>query len=107
MAAGSCSTKELVPERQNEGPLMQITITAGLDEASKAYISEEGKKWTWSAGDELAVFDGTAKRLFTIDPASAGSQTARFTGEVSASFTSLDAVFPYAAAGVSAKPNDQ
>ena len=102
MAAGSCSTKELVPERQNEGPLVQITITAGLDEASKAYISEEGKKWTWSAGDELAVFDGTAKRLFTIDPASAGSQTARFTGEVSASFTSLDAVFPYAAAGVSA-----
>ena len=97
-----CSRKDIVADEIPAGPeedLVCITINASLDASPKAQIDESTSKWTWSAGDELAVFDGTAKRLFTLDPSSDGSTTGKFTGEVSSSYTSLSAVFPYAAAG--------
>ena len=101
-ALSCCSRKDLVTDEIPAGPeedLVCITVNASLEDSFKAGIDESSKKWTWSAGDELAVFDGTAKRLFTLAPSSDGSTVGKFTGEVSATFTSLSAVFPYAAAG--------
>ncbi|MBQ3942633.1 MAG: CotH kinase family protein, partial [Bacteroidales bacterium] len=58
-------------------------------------------KWTWQSGDKLAVYDGTDKREFTLDESAAGTAVAKFTGKVAETFTSLQAVFPYDAAGAS------
>ena len=96
----SCSPKELVIDEPQQGEvqenLIPITITASF-EAAKADMEEA--TWTWKSGDKLAVYDGTAKREFTLSASSAGTSVAQFTGEVAASFSSLKAVFPYSAAG--------
>ena len=96
----SCTQKELeveAPIQQGESvKLIPITITASL-EGTKADMV--GTAWTWQAGDKLAVYDGTAKREFTLDESSVGTSIAKFSGEVAESFSSLKAVFPYAAAG--------
>lgn len=98
----SCAPKEIAPEviisREGSSNLIPITITANLD-GTKAFIDDESVTWTWAEGDELAVFDGFAKRHFVLEKGYAGKAVGRFSGEVDASFTSLDAVFPYAAAG--------
>ena len=100
-AAVSCTPKELVidtPEEKVEQnvKLIPITITASF-ESAKADM--DGNVWTWQSGDKLAVFDGTAKREFSLDESAAGSAVAKFTGEVAEGFTSLTGVFPYSAAG--------
>ena len=100
-AAVSCTPKELVidtPEEKVEQnvKLIPITITASFESAKADMV---GNVWTWQAGDKLAVFDGTAKREFTLDESAAGSAVAKFTGEVAEGFTSLAGVFPYSAAG--------
>lgn len=101
--AVSCTPKELVidtpaEEGVSDVKLIPITITASL-EGTKADMVDV--KWTWQSGDKLAVYDGTAKREFTLDESAAGTAVAKFTGEVAETFTSLQAVFPYAAAGAS------
>ena len=99
--AVSCTPKELVidtpaEEGVSDVKLIPITITASL-EGTKADMVDV--KWTWQSGDKLAVYDGTDKREFTLDESAAGTAVAKFTGEVAETFTSLQAVFPYAAAG--------
>ena len=101
--AVSCTPKELVidtpaEEGVSDVKLIPITITASL-EGTKADMVDV--KWTWQSGDKLAVYDGTAKREFTLDESAAGTAVAKFTGEVAETFTSLQAVFPYEAAGES------
>ena len=100
-AAVSCTPKELVidtPEETVEQnvKLIPITITASFESAKADMV---GNVWTWQSGDKLAVFDGTAKREFTLDESAAGSAVAKFTGKVAEGFTSLTGVFPYSAAG--------
>jgi hypothetical protein len=100
-AAVSCTPKELAidtpaEEGVSDVKLIPITITASL-EGTKADMVDV--KWTWQSGDKLAVYDGTDKREFTLDESAAGTAVAKFTGEVAETFTSLQAVFPYAAAG--------
>jgi hypothetical protein len=96
----SCTQKEIVIDEPQQGEIQEnlipITITANF-EAGKADMVDA--TWTWKSGDKLAVYDGTAKREFTLSASSAGTSVAQFTGEVAASFTSLKAVFPFAAAG--------
>ncbi|MBR5041718.1 MAG: hypothetical protein IKX67_00620 [Bacteroidales bacterium] len=98
----SCTPKELeieTPVQQGEETvvnLIPLTITASL-EGTKADMVET--TWTWKSGDKLAVYDGTAKREFTLDETSADTGVAKFTGEVAEGFTSLQAVFPFEAAG--------
>ena len=99
--AVSCTPKELAidtpaEEGVSDVKLIPITITASL-EGTKADMVDV--KWTWQSGDKLAVYDGTDKREFTLDESAAGTAVAKFTGEVAETFTSLQAVFPYEAAG--------
>lgn len=100
-AAVSCTPKELAvdtpfEEGVSDVKLIPITITASL-EGTKADMVETS--WTWQSGDKLAVYDGTDKREFTLDESAAGTAVAKFTGEVAETFTSLQAVFPFEAAG--------
>lgn len=99
----SCTSKELVIDTaldQTSGvKLIKITITANLEGTKADMAGESGTAWTWKSGDKLAVYDGIEKREFTLDDSASGSSVAKFTGEVAEGFSSLRAVFPYAAAG--------
>ena len=96
----SCTSKELAidspSEEQSNIKLIPITITADFGNVKSDMVDAT---WTWKSGDRLAVYDGTAKREFTLDESAAGSAVAKFTGEVAAGFSSLKAVFPFTAAG--------
>lgn len=99
--AVSCTPKELaidtpVEEGVSDVKMIPITITASF-EGTKADMVDVA--WTWKEGDKLAVYDGTDKREFTLDASAAGTAVAKFTGEVAETYTSLQAVFPYEAAG--------
>ena len=52
----------------------------------------------WLDNDLIAVFDGTAKNQFSIDPGTNTGESATFSGEVTAGATNLYAVSPYSAA---------
>ncbi len=105
-AVVSCTPKELVIDTPAEEgvsnvKLIPITITASLEGTKADLAGEKVITWTWKAGDELAVYDGTTVQRFTLDPSADGSTVAKFTGSVTKGFTSLQAVFPYDAAGSS------
>ena len=51
----------------------------------------------WQDSDQIAVFDGTAKNLFSIQPGTNTGATATFAGEVTKGYSSLCAVYPYSA----------
>ncbi|MCR5325928.1 MAG: hypothetical protein K6E37_04150 [Bacteroidales bacterium] len=108
----SCTPKEIVVDTPEENApavenLIPITITASLDGVKS---DMDGAAWTWKSGDRLAVYDGTAKREFTLDPSADGQSVAIFSGSVS-STEGLKAVFPFEAAGAEfgtpAIPSDQ
>ncbi len=108
-ALASCSKSEPVQEQSIFGEkLIHITITARMGDA-KSDMS--GTTWSWTSGDKLAVYDGIAKREFTLDESSASSSVAKFSGEVAENFTSLAAVFPFDLAadtfGTPAVPSEQ
>ena len=99
MVLASCQPSGLEVEVSDaSSDLVTITITASLDEATKATIDDGAKKWVWSEGDQLAVFDGVAKRTFDI-ASGAGTSVATFTGPIDPGAMALNAVFPYSAAG--------
>lgn len=98
LASCKPSEYEVVVNDPNESNLVTISVTARLDEATKATIDDSAKKWVWAEGDQLAVFDGVAKRTFDLT-AGAGTSIATFTGSIDAGAGELNAVFPYAAAG--------
>lgn len=94
-ATVSCA-KEMISEGvKAEENLVPYTVEASLD-ATKATVN--GLEVVWQAGDKIAVFDGTAKREFTIK-SGAGTKTAVFEGEIAASATKISAVAPFSAAG--------
>ena len=98
MTLASCQSNKLEVEVTNaSSDLVTITITANLAEASKATVDDGSKKWVWSEGDHLAVFDGVAKRDFTLT-AGGGTSTATFTGSIDPGAGALDAIFPYSSA---------
>lgn len=92
--AMSC-TKEIQGEQEQKEELVPCTIRASLDQ-TKAVIS--GLQILWQDGDRIAVFDGTAKREFTLS-SGAGTKSACFVGEISQSASTLSAISPYSAAG--------
>lgn len=99
MVLASCQPSGLEVEVSDaSSDLVTITITASLDEATKATVDDGAKKWVWSEGDQLAVFDGVAKRTFDIKTG-VGTSIATFTGDVDGGAVALNAVFPYSAAG--------
>ena len=96
VSAASCTKAELsCPVQNGENPeKATVTITASLD-AQKATL-EGGSKVYWSAGDQIAVWDGAAAHTFTL-ASGEGTATATFAGEVPVDSSSYVLVYPAAA----------
>ena len=108
IAAFNACTKEETPAAPEvpgvEENLVEMTLTAaqyadetGEESTSVAAKSTfNGKQIGWEADDLVAVYDGTAKRQFTVASVEDGVATLR--GQVAAGATEFYAVFPYSAA---------
>ena len=108
IAVFNACTKEETPAAPEvpgvEEGLVELTLTAtqsadetGEEPASVAAKSTfNGKQIGWEADDLVAVYDGTAKRQFTVASVEDGVATLR--GQVAAGATEFYAVFPYSAA---------
>lgn len=81
----------MVPEY--EGDLVEMTFEASVAETKAAF---DGKRINWEVGDKVAVYDGTAKREFTVQSVNAG--VASIKGPVAADATEFYAVTPFSAA---------
>lgn len=86
VVAASC-TKELNNTVEN---LVPVTFSVALED-SKAYLDDN--QVVWESTDSIAVWDGTAKRVFKISSISGSS--AQFYGEVEAGATDFFVVSPY------------
>ena len=90
IAAGSCAKEKLqAPTGEN---LVKVSFRASL-EASKAEL--DAGKVNWQNGDKIAVWDGTAKQIFTAS--GVDGQTAFFSGEVTEGATEFYVVYPSSA----------
>lgn len=108
IAAFNACTKEETPAAPEvpgvEENLVELTFTATqyvdqaeAEQASVAVKSTfDGTQVGWEADDLVAIYDGTAKRQFTV--ASVENGVATLTGKVAAGSTEFYAVFPYSAA---------
>ena len=92
-AAASCTQQLEGPATDQELVPMTITVNG---EMTKTLVGEDGKTINWCDDDVIAIFDGVAKREFTV--VTADGKNATFTGEVAAGATQLYAVYPYSAA---------
>ena len=92
-AVFSCAKEEPAsPVENGEKGLVPMTVSAGLE--TKTYVS--GTDIIWEDTDDLAIFDGTAKRVFSISNIS--GTTADFSGEVADGSTEFYAAYPAASA---------
>ena len=75
--------------------LVDMTFTASLDATeSKATLS--GNTVSWQETDHVAVYDGTARRDFTVKSITAGKAVLQ--GKVKEGSTEFYAIYPYSAA---------
>ena len=91
----SCSREIAAPEAPSQDTLVQVSFHA--DKAALTRTALDGLNLVWSAGDEIAVFDGTDIRRFTL-VSGEGTPSAVFTGSVASGVTEFTAVSPYSAA---------
>ena len=108
IAAFNACTKEETPAAPEvpgvEENLVEMTLTATQHvddpeaEPASAMVKStfNGTQVGWEADDLVAIYDGTAKRKFTV--ASVENGVATLTGQVAAGSTEFYAVFPYSAA---------
>ena len=108
IAAFNACTKEEIPAAPEvpgvEENLVEMTLTATqyADQAEATPAPEavkstfDGTQIGWEADDLVAIYDGTAKRQFTV--VSVNNGVATLSGQVSAGATEFYAVFPYSAA---------
>ena len=92
-AAASCTQQLEGPATDQELVPMTITVNG---EMTKTLVGEDGKTINWCEDDVIAIFDGVAKREFTV--VTADGKNATFSGEVAPGATELYAVYPYSAA---------
>lgn len=92
-AAASCTQQLEGPATDQELVPMTITVNG---EMTKTLVGEDGKTINWCDDDVIAIFDGVAKREFTV--VTADGKNATFAGEVAPGATELYAVYPYSAA---------
>lgn len=109
MTAFNACTKEEAPAAPEvpgvDETLVEMTLTAvqAADESevepSQLAVKStfDGVQIGWEADDLVAIYDGTAKRQFTV--ASVDNGVATLKGMVSPDATEFYAVFPYSAAG--------
>lgn len=82
----------VLPEGQDE-KLVEMTIEASAVDVKSTF---SGKQIGWELDDKVAVYDGNAKREFSVIAVNEGKAT--LTGMVAAGATDFYAVFPYSAA---------
>ena len=82
----------VLPEEQDE-KLVEMTIEASQVDVKSTF---SGKQIGWELDDKVAVYDGKAKREFSVTAVNDGKAT--LTGMVAAGATDFYAVFPYSAA---------
>ena len=109
MTAFNACTKEEAPAAPEvpgvEENLVEMTLTATQHvdepeaEPASAMVKStfNGTQIGWEADDLVAIYDGTAKRQFTVESIENGVATLK--GMVSPDATEFYAVFPYSAAG--------
>ena len=94
--AASCSVS--APQDDPlQSPDTQALVTVGLDaslETPGARALLDFPSVVWEDSDEIAVFDGAAKRIFTIPEGGNHGRSAYFTGEVDANAGQLYAAYP-------------
>lgn len=94
-ASFSCAKEEMsepTPDVQDR-KLVEMTFMASQMEVKSTFSDN---KVNWEEGDKVAIYDGVAKREFTVASVSGG--TATLTGLVAENATEFHAVYPYSAA---------
>lgn len=88
----ACGNEEFIENVENGAAeqLVPMTFTANMPQ-TRTYLSG-GTNVHWSKGDEIALWDNTAKRKFTATEIDGSSAT--FTGEANASYIYI-AAYPY------------
>lgn len=90
----ACNKQEIVPEEDTsqEGELTTVTIKASNGDADTKAAISDGLAFTWTAGDQIAVYTNTGKYV-SDGLASGGSKSAEFTVTLSGSREGF-AVYP-------------
>ena len=98
MTAFNACVKEAAPEQLPvaDENLVEITFEAP-SVGVKSTFDGDARKINWELTDKVAVYDGTAKRQFSVTNIEDGVATLR--GSVAADATEFYAVYPYSAAG--------
>ena len=98
MTAFNACVKEEAPEQLPvaDENLVEITFEAP-SVGVKSTFDGDARKINWELTDKVAVYDGTAKRQFSVTNIEDGVATLR--GSVAADATEFYAVYPYSAAG--------
>ena len=97
--AASCDSNKLevdISPVDAEG--VELSLSASAEDDTKVTFTEDYNA-RWENTDHIAVFDGTAKRDFTIKSGTNTGTSALFSGTVAGSYSNLYTVYPYAAAG--------
>ena len=100
VAAASCA-KEITPAEPSEiggEQTAKFELTVTTDQNTKAAFDSDVRQLTWQEGDQIAVFDGTAKQVFTVVAESIEGGSAKFVGDVTEGATELYVAYPVAAA---------
>ena len=92
LAFNAC-IEEAAPILPEDGALVEMTFEASVAETKAAF---DGKRINWEVGDKVAIYDGIAKREFTVQSVKGG--VASIKGPVAAEATEFYAVTPFSAA---------
>lgn len=85
------------PGGEEKTGLVSMTFSASFDDSPATAAALSGNDVNWEYSDHIAVFDGVARRDFTVKEGSISGGTATFEGEVDEGATSFIAVYPYSA----------
>lgn len=100
VAAVSCA-KEITPQEPSEildGDKVKFELKIAIDPQSKAAFDSDDRQLKWQEGDQVAVFDGTTKNIFTVKAETIEEGSAVFSGAITAGATDLHVAYPVAAA---------
>ena len=106
VAAISCSQfdeQDIAPEMGDDANLVPTTITVGSE--TRVNIGDDNKSINWTAGDKLAIFEGTSyssysdagktKLEFTVDESTINGTSASFKGLASEGETKFYVLYPF------------
>ena len=94
LAAASCQ-KEMTNEPETTGEPFSFTATIGDD--TKTALANDGKNVTWTAGDEVIVFDNLGKEVVFSTDITEPQATATFSAdafEPNMTYDKIVAVYP-------------